>query len=154
MRDGNGGGNGDYIPLKDSADRSPRRDGPRLAREGDSGDDDDEGRISFTSKHDPKAGYSRTVGQGGRGDDRDDDEEEDGHVDWEEQQIRKAMRGATLSAGDQAYYTESSGFHMGNGSNLMLKQDSKTKAAFGGAAGLKAPVSYNLQGIKDRLKMR
>jgi len=107
--------------------------------------------------------------------------EEDDH--WEQQQIRKAMKANQLAnvigvSNNSPVGVSADPFHDGSNDPMLMSggissaayravasNTSKANIAFGNYSdsnndmqhliiGLKKPISYNLQGIKDRLKER
>ena len=134
----------------------------RLEREEDEAEDEDDGeeaRMSFTgvkSSHRDRQLRQQEL----HAEERDGNDSDEDH-DWEEMQIRKAMKKSQISETQNAaaaaaaqYYTLPSSVSNQslNGSGGFSKAMSRRDMQAGGVGGLAKPVAYNLQGIKDRLK--
>ena len=122
-----------YISLKSKND-----DDHHSGRQEEEDSDDDEARIVMSgvrsNEEVRKESFERLQGQ--EMDDKDD------HYRWEEQQIRKAVKGNLKSE-------STSPTHENDYS--VQKQSYETESKY---INREAPISYNLDGIKDRLKKR
>lgn len=133
--------NQNFIPVKNKS--ASNNTAENSAEDDDDSGDDDDVRIKFTGI---KSGKRPDIGNGGH-------EVADDEHGWEEQQIRKVMKGATFnndSAAPSNLSTPRSEFSGYPNEGTLFQPVEEERIS----QHTVAPISYNLEGIKGRLKQR